>query len=229
MRKLYVVLGSPQCADFDLEELRKEFKESEFSFEIVAHEDVEKCLKAATEADLFLAYSMGVFFVLKEMEHLRERRLKILLLSPFVVQERPLSLVARLLMGVNFIKQTLLTKGARKMAIDFVNSCTFNSDKWERREEAISSYSDVKKWDMAIDSKLKQQMSSSLQPISGRHQAMVLLGREDRAMNVQMQLQALERVLNFDIAYVPSAGHALLWTHSKQVAVAIQKLIGDRA
>jgi pimeloyl-ACP methyl ester carboxylesterase len=174
-----------------------------------------------------VAYSWGAYLALSYLRRFPENVTGVLLINPLLVDKKPPSLCSRLLLSTPLLRTFILKLKCRKMAMDYIDKTFFPEKPSEEIRTSLYAFlaqgavwrgaAAYKK--LMITTPLPNDFPSLQIPIQ------VLFGEKDEVAPKLEQIQLLQTLNNLHLITLPSAGHALPWTHAQYVIQEIKSMI----
>lgn len=167
---------------------------------------------------IFIGHSWGCYRILKLLPQFSVR--KAILLTPYLVQERPLSGLAVFLLQNSLVKDFLIKGNHRKAWESF-----FNDLLWPETFQQRKEYIDVKKflqdtasWQMAVRNKIAMQKNPWTPKDITKTPLKAFFGKEDKVSNFDLQSAVLKQYPRCEIQVIEKTGHSLIWSQAQQMA-----------
>ncbi len=222
MKRIIALHGNPGHPD-DWDILLNNLPEGFELSAIDANDDNwTKAVASSSEKKILIGHSWGCYRILKALPEIAEHIEKIILVAPYVRSERPLSVLAKILLVLPFIGDKLIQGSHKKTLPGFLEDVFYPLDTLDYLLKVRSRLSDWKNWKVTILNKIKMENH----PLHGSDVVatpiVAIFGGADKISNKDFQSNFLKLFPNYQEFTVPEAGHGVLWT-SPQILV--QKII----
>lgn len=178
-----------------------------------------------------LGYSWGAVDALFSADEHIDKIKGIILVSPYIFSQQKVGLLKRVILGIP-IARNLVTATAGKKAISKMLDDTSYPrpvpKEYQRAAEGLVNPHILRK--ALVERDLDRiRFESCLKRINSRHIPIaVIWGQEDRVGKPSEQVDSLRNYLYFDLEKkLLKAGHAIIWTHPKDVAKFVKVFIRD--
>lgn len=225
-RKIFALHGQPgRGKDFD--ELKKALEKK--SIELIPVDSWNESLinKIKNEERAFiLGYSWGAYRLLKSLDVLKGRIHRVVLVSPYLRPENPISGAVGVLVSLPVVGTILMKSYAKKNADDFLKK-TFAPEKvpttafFEDMREHLKSRAQI--WKNAVRAKRFMQ-NNPLVSIHPDMRGIAFVGDQDQSAPFATQMGILTAYLGLEKEIIKGAGHGILWTHTEHLAERIASL-----
>lgn len=170
-------------------------------------------IQNSTEKVLIVAHSWGCYRLLKNIKKIENKIERVFLINPYLVQEKPLSTPAQMLLSLPYIGDSLLKTNHKKsyqlFTEEMISPQTFKDNPYYGKKMELLS--DVESWKKAILGK-KMQQEMPLKE-SSKVLGYAYIGQQDKTLNHQVQNSALDKFIYIKQTQLGDAGHAILWSH----------------
>ena len=194
--------------------------------------DIEENIASFKKREItVIAYSWGCYLACRWLAISKLNISKIIFISPTLIAENPVSPLAVIITKIPILGNLILNRIAKTKSIEFIEKCFYPQIPSPQNQALL--YNQLNSpviWKGAINYKHQQQKIG----IAGLKKfddikVIVVRGELDSSVNRLVQENAL-RTLSLDwgkvrMHEIKNAGHALLWTHAKQIA---QRLLTRR-
>jgi pimeloyl-ACP methyl ester carboxylesterase len=171
-----------------------------------------------------IAHSWGCYFLFSQLEanpHLVKQIERIILVAPYLKQERPLSALAQFLLKLPLVGRLILQANHTKSKDAFLTSMlapTAISDLPYARQ-LQHQLADFELWALAAKNKLAQQINPITKVETLQVPILAMVGDHDQVCNNELQISFLKILApHAVIRHVTNAGHGLIWTHLAELA-----------
>ncbi len=167
----------------------------------------------ASEKVIVVAHSWGCYRLLKNIKHIEQKIERVFLINPYLVQEKPLSPVAKFLLNLPVLGEKLIEANHKKSYLKFLEDMIYpqvvdNNSYFTKKKELLA---DSECWKKAVAGKISQQNNPLTE--SSRVIGHAYIGLKDKTLNHSLQNSALDQFLYVQKTEVAEAGHGLLWSH----------------
>lgn len=173
-----------------------------------------------------VGYSWGAYQALRYALETPDPPRAVVLVSPYIVAESPLSGTVAALLEVPGLGRLLLGAGAERRAADFVARAFHPHEPPPDTERTLRrALADARPWVGAVRYKLIQQRSP-VPPLDRApcDELVVVRGAEDAVADWAVQRRPLDRILDHArTRVIEGAGHALPWLYPGELAAAIHE------
>ena len=227
MIKMIVHHGSPGKGS-DFNHLKNQLKNlSIVDYDrILATSDIE-----IQNADIQLGYSFGCVETLKQAVSNTETKL-IILVAPFMFPHKKPGAVMKGLLLSDLFRNTILPSIAKKSIEKMVKESSHPKAPPEHYIKDSMEYYNSERLAQSILEKDINHVSvyNNLETLKKRNiPIIVIIGEADQTcytgINREQQFNPLIAFKNINVQFIKDAGHALLWTHTKELATLIEESI----
>ena len=216
--------GAPQ----DFSHIKKYFPD----MEIHLYDRVKKERKGDLEAEIQLGFSFGCVKALKYAAK-NDRTKMVILVAPYLFPtKRPGALMKGLLM-FDLFRNTALPALAKKSIEKMLKESSHPHPIPEIYEKDAKEYFNTERLAHSILEKdiSEEKVIKRLEQLKSKNiPVIVIMGEGDqtsyKGANKERQFDPLLVYKNIHIKTIPEAGHALLWTHTKELSTLINESIG---
>lgn len=185
----------------------------ELSINALARED-------GLNGDIALGYSYGCVKALKKAN--RNSKCKALILvAPYLINEKGSQTLIKTILKTPLLGNKILAKKAESAVEELLQKSSFPSEIPESYKALKAELSAVDVLKNAVLEKTETE-EEILKEIDWYHESerpvLVIAGAEDQTSSKEKHLKPLERIQNSDFKIILEAGHALPWTHSKEIS-----------
>lgn len=194
--------------------------------------DIEENIASFKKREItVIAYSWGCYLACRWLAISKLNISKMIFISPTLIAENPVSPFAVIITKIPILGNLILNRIAKTKSIEFIEKCFYPQIPSPQNQALL--YNQLNSpviWKGAINYKHQQQKIG----IAGLKKfddikVIVVRGELDSSVNRLVQENAL-RTLSLDggkvrMHEIKNAGHALLWTHAKQIAQIIRSNI----
>jgi pimeloyl-ACP methyl ester carboxylesterase len=177
-----------------------------------------------------MAYSWGAYLALAYLKRFPENVEGVLLINPLLAEHQSFSAWDKFILATPLLR-TLVYRFRRKALIEAWLKQRFAPEEpLPELTSALRSYlSQTQIWrGEAIYTKLLFQQP--LTPFKGiKVPVRALCGAEDQMTRRERQMSILDTLEHKHIEFIPSAGHALPWTHQEAILVELTRLSNQNA
>lgn len=173
-----------------------------------------------------VAYSWGAYLALAYLHRFPENVTSVLLINPLLVDRKPISFVAKMMLSIPILRSIVLKFLNRKMVNEYINKTFYPKDPPEetrKQLQAFLSFSSI--WRGAAVYKklmllkpLSKEFSSSQTPI------IALFGAQDEVAPKSVQMEVLQNLNRVCFDTIANAGHALPWSHPDLIMEKIHQM-----
>jgi hypothetical protein len=219
---LWCLHGNPGSFE-DFKNLKMELEPSGIELKALKFdfEDPARTLDPVNPSDMLLGYSWGSYGILKSIETSQKQiSNRIFLVAPFLASSKPLTSFSKFLILTPLISSALIHFSFKKWSLDFQKRM-FSQDEISLAPEFLESLNSPATWKQTLSNKIFQESNPLSPKVANLIKAPVnlLLGKRDQIINeseVLAQLHSLN--LSHETGYLSLGGHALPWTHKKEIA-----------
>lgn len=227
MTKIILHHGSPGSPD-DFSHLIKHLKKMDIH-------TIDRCQKDGhqnTDAEIQLGYSFGCVKAIKYAAK-SERTKLVILIAPYLFPSKKPGMIMKALLGIDLFKENILPvlaeSSIQKMLVEgsapHPVPAIYEKDAKKYLEPHRLARSLLEK-DISDSKNLKylERLRAKNIPV------VMIIGEEDQTSYVgapkKIQFDPLLTYKNIDIKTIHNAGHALLWTHTDELATQVNQAIG---
>lgn len=219
---LWCLHGNPGSFE-DFKNLKMELEPSGIELKALKFdfEDPARTLDAVKPSDILLGYSWGSYGILKSIESSQKNiSNRIFLIAPFLASSKPLSTFSKILLQTPFVSSGLIHLSFKKWSLDFEKRM-FSENEILLAPDFLNSLKLASVWKQTLSNKIFQESNPLSSKLANSIKAPInlLLGKRDQIINeseVLSQFRSLNLVT--ETRYLPMGGHALPWTHTKEIA-----------
>ena len=229
MIKMLVHHGSPGKST-DFSHLKKYLK----NLDIIYFDRISQKTNDLLIADIQLGYSFGCVEALKQAAGHDETKMVILIAPYLFPNKRPSPLMKGLLLS-DFFRNTILPIIAKKSIAKMVKESAHPKLAPEHYLKDSAEYYNSERISQSILEKDIDHASvfKNLELLKKKNiPIIVIMGEGDqtsyKGINKEQQFNPLKKYKNINYSLIQDAGHALLWTHTKELAAIIEESIGQK-
>ncbi len=226
MKKIIFHHGSPGAPQ-DFSHIKKHFSDFDLHF----YDRVKKERKGDLEAEIHIGYSFGCVKALKYAAKSDRTKLVILVAPYLFPTKKPGALMKGLLM-FDLFRNTALPALAKKSIEKMLKESSHPHPIPEIYAEDAKEYFNTERLAHSILEKdiADKKVIKRLEQLKAKNiPVVVIIGEGDqtsyKGVNKERQFDPLLVYKNIQIKTIPEAGHALLWTHIKELSVLINDSI----
>jgi acyl-CoA synthetase (AMP-forming)/AMP-acid ligase II len=175
--------------------------------------------------DIQLGYSFGcVSAIIAGNKNPKTKQ--IILIAPYIYPNKKVGAVLKTLLKTSFFKNSLLPKIAAKKISQMLIDSSYPINPTAQYLEDGKAYLDPEKLAQSLLEKDidKSQLDSALSELASKNiPILIIMGDEDQVSKTQDQLEVFKKFKNCRIETIKQAGHALLWTHTQNLAQIISQ------
>ncbi len=172
------------------------------------------------------AYSWGAYLAMAYLNRFPENVAGLVLVNPLLIDEKPLPNCLTTALKIPLFGTLALKMRSRKMAAAFIQKTFEPEIPSEEVGNQLKTYlSHAQVWragaaykKLMLANPLSVQLTKSNTPIR------VLFGEKDQSAPPAKQMAILSKLGNVNVKNIPTAGHALPWTHPNKVIEEIVKI-----
>lgn len=171
---------------------------------------------------VFLGYSWGAVDALRDAAKHIERAEGVILVSPYLFPRHRLSLAKKILLRTPIVSDLVLAVSGKRIIRQMLEETSNPNPVPSTYRRAAKQLSDPKVLRQAAlekDVSGRGLTASVVKLGAGNVPIAVIWGAKDRISKEAEQIDPIRRLISFKLEkQLPTAGHAIVWTHSKDLA-----------
>ncbi len=226
MNKIIAIHGNPGHPE-DWNEVKKLLpKDSEFLALDAYDPELGKKLKSFHGPFILTGFSMGCYSILRYLPEIREKVSGIVFVAPYFIPEKPLSGLAKGLLGLPIISGKLIDSSKKKSVAGFLEHMIAPQKMSDHPyyQTMLIRLETTDLWAKTVKRKIDTENNPLSFTDSYSIPVIALWGKEDKTNSREKQISALKAFSRVDNRDLTNGGHALLWSHSRDVATALTKV-----
>ncbi len=226
MNKIIAIHGNPGHVE-DWNEVKKSLpKDCEFMALDAYDPQLLKKLKSFQGPYILTGFSLGCYTIMRHLPEIKDNVSGIVFVAPYFIPEKPLSGLAKGLLGIPVLSGKLIESSKKKSVAGFLEHMISPQKMADHSyyKTFLSRLESTDLWAKTVKRKIDTENNPLPMNASYSIPVIALWGKEDKTNGRERQmssLKAFSRVENRDLA---NGGHALLWSHSADVATALTKV-----
>lgn len=222
MKKVIAIHGNPGHPE-DWNDVKKSLSpDTEFLALDAYDPDLMKKLKSFHGPFVLTGFSLGCYTIMKLLPEIKEKVSGIVFVAPYFSPEKPLSGLAKGLLGLPLISSKLIESSKKKSVGSFVDHMIAPQKLADHPyyKTYLNRLETTDLWAKTVKRKIEVE-NNPLSTSSFNIPVIALWGKEDKTSNRERQakfLKSFSRVTQKDLT---GGGHALLWSHTKDVTDAL--------
>jgi acyl-CoA synthetase (AMP-forming)/AMP-acid ligase II/pimeloyl-ACP methyl ester carboxylesterase len=226
MKKIIAVHGNPGHPE-DWTEVKKLLpKDHEFLALDAYDPDLRKKLISLKGPYFLTGFSMGCYSIMKCLPEIKDKVSGIVFVAPYFIPEKPLSVLAKGLLGIPFLSRKLIESSKRNSVAGFLDDMIAPQKLSDHPyyKTMLTRLETTDLWTKTV----KRKIDTENNPLSGNFlypiPVIALRGKEDKTNSREKQTSVLKAFSSLENKDLTQGGHALLWSHPDDVANALTKL-----
>lgn len=172
---------------------------------------------------ILIGHSWGCYKILKALPQIEKFVERVILITPYVAPERPVSGLAQILLKIPGLGDALLKSSHNKSKDSFFTDLIspLKPQEIPYLKEVEQNLQSLQLWKQTAFNKIAMQNA----PITDHSSALpitVFLGKDDRISNNSLQESVLKKYKNVQFFTIPHSGHGLLWSHGSDILNALK-------
>ncbi|AFY02756.1 alpha/beta fold hydrolase [Bdellovibrio bacteriovorus] len=184
--------------------------------------DSEEWIRLLTQdksKKILLGHSWGGYRILKSLPKYQDYVEQVVLVTPYIKPERPLSAVAKGLLQLPVLGDKLIqsshTKSKDGFFADLIHP--LKADALPYLAKVQERLQDWKLWQKTVSNKMKMEAHPWSAGDVCKVPVTVIYGRQDKISQDQAQNEIVSKYPSHKIVHVDNAGHGLLWSHVQDI------------
>lgn len=224
--KIVAVHGNPGHED-DWNEIRSLLpKGVEFVALDAYAADFAKKLRSIPGPFVLTGFSLGCYTIMRHLPEVQEKVAGLVLVCPYLVSEKPLSPLARALLRVPVLSGALIEKSKNNSVTDFLQRMVHPQKIADHPYYELFHYrlNTTDLWAKTVKRKIDAEKNPL--SLSGKYgiPVIALWGKDDLTASRASQGAHLKGFSRISHEELTGGGHALLWSHARDVAEALSKV-----
>lgn len=225
MKKIIAIHGNPGHMD-DWNEVKKLLPQDTEFLALDAYDpDLLKKLRSFHGPYILTGFSLGCYTLMRYLPEIKDKVSGIVLVAPYLSSEKPLSGAAKALLGLPVVNSMLIESSRKKSAAGFLENMIHPQKMTDHPyyKTFLTRLETTDLWAKTVRRKIDAE-NHPLTKTTSNIPVSALWGKEDKTSNRQRQSSMLDGFSKVQHKDLTGGGHALLWSHAKDVAEALGKI-----
>lgn len=225
MKKIIAVHGNPGHPD-DWNEVKKSLpQETEFLALDAYDPELLRKLKSFTGPYVLTGFSLGCYTIMRLLPEIQDKVSGIVFVAPYFISEKPLSGLAKGLLGLPVISGKLIESSKKKSVGGFLENMIAPQKMSDHPyyQTFLHRLETTDLWAKTVKRKIDAE-NTPLPSSTFSLPVISLWGTDDKTSDRTRQSQVLRSFPRSTTKDLQGGGHALLWSHSKDVALALNEI-----
>ncbi len=225
MNKIIAIHGNPGHSD-DWNEVKKLLpKDAEFLALDAYDPELLKKLRSFHGPFILTGFSLGCYTIMRYLPEIKDKVAGIVLVAPYVSPEKPLSGMAKALLGLPVINNALIESSKKKSVAGFLENMIYPQKMSDHSyyKTFLNRLETTDLWAKTVRRKIDTE-NNPFTKITSQIPVIALWGKEDKTTNRKIQTGMLSGFSKVQHKELAGGGHALLWSHTQEVADALEQV-----
>lgn len=220
MIHIFALHGNPGHPD-DWSILDKALPSQQYRMHAVSadNDDWLQLLTRDTSKKILIGHSWGAYRLLKILPHYKDYVSQVILVNPYIIPERKLSVLTQVLLRTPIIGRALLKSNHKKMKhsflVDVLHPLKIESVPYFKQIQ--NRLEDWTVWEKTAFKKIDMQSAPWTKDDICDVPITVLYGTEDRISKDSLQTEIIRQYPLHKIIHLENAGHGILWSHAGDI------------
>ena len=175
-------------------------------------------IQSSHEKVVVVAHSWGCYRFFEQVKKIEKKIERVFLINPYIVQEKPLGLIARIVLSIPGLGDKIVKSNHEKSYVEFVEKMISpqKTNDHPYYAKKLKLLSDVQNWKLAIEGKVHQQCNPANE--TSNVLGFAYFGSKDLSLTESIQKESLKNHQYVQIRQIEQAGHGILWSHPELIA-----------
>ncbi len=222
MNKIIAIHGNPGHSE-DWTEVKKLLpKDAEFLALDAYDPELLKKLRSFNGPFILAGFSLGCYTIMRHLPEIKDKVCGIVMVAPYLSSEKPLSGTAKALLGLPVLNSVLIESSKKKSVAGFLENMIHPQKMGDHPyyKTFLTRLETTDLWAKTVRRKIDAE-NNPLTKSSYQIPVIALWGKDDKTSNRQKQSSMLEGFSKVQHKELVGGGHALLWSHAREVAAAL--------
>ncbi|MFL5783756.1 MAG: alpha/beta fold hydrolase, partial [Bacteriovoracaceae bacterium] len=225
MKKIIAIHGNPGHSD-DWNEVKKLLpKDTEFLALDAYDPELGKKLRSFNGPFILTGFSLGCYTIMRYLPEIKDKVSGLVFVAPYLSSEKPLSGTAKALLGVPLLNGMLIESSKKKSVGSFLENMIHPQKMADHPyyQTFLQRLETTDLWAKTVKRKIDAE-NNPLTHATYNIPVIALWGKEDKTSSRERQSSHLRGFSSVEHKDLTGGGHALLWSHSREVADALSQV-----
>jgi pimeloyl-ACP methyl ester carboxylesterase len=223
MNKIIAIHGNPGHIE-DWSEVKKYLPEDHEIMALDAYDpELLKKIKSFTGPYILTGFSLGCYTIMRYLPEIRDKVSGIVFVAPYFSSEKPLSGVAKTLLGVPVLSGKLIESSKKKSVVNFLEGMIHPQKISDHPyyQTFLNRLESTDLWAKTVKRKIEAENHPLSEMKALNFPVMALWGSADKTSSRERQSLHLKAFTQVENRELSGGGHALLWSHPKEISEAL--------